>query len=73
MNEAEALAGAELRMPAATLGPLPEGTFHHHELIGCEVRDSTDVLLGRVSGGRRADGAQPAGRRRGSAARCRSR
>ena len=28
---------------------MPEGTFHHHELIGCEVRDRSDALLGRVS------------------------
>jgi 16S rRNA processing protein RimM len=48
MSDAESLAGAELRLPAAALGRLPEGTFHHHELIGCEVRDRSDVLLGRV-------------------------
>jgi 16S rRNA processing protein RimM len=48
MSEAEQLAGAELRLPAAALGRLPEGTFYHHELIGCEVRDRSDVLLGRV-------------------------
>jgi 16S rRNA processing protein RimM len=49
MSDAERLAGAELRLPAAAIGQLPEGTFHHHELIGCEVRDRSDVLLGRVS------------------------
>lgn len=48
MAEAEALAGAELRLPAEALGPLPAGTFHHHELIGCEVRDRGDALLGTV-------------------------
>ena len=48
MNEAERLAGAELRIPASELGPLPEGAFHHHQLIGCEVRDLHDVLIGRV-------------------------
>jgi 16S rRNA processing protein RimM len=46
--DAERLAGAELRVHEAALGKLPEGTFHHHELIGCEVRDRADVLLGRV-------------------------
>ena len=35
--------------PQQRLGRLPEGTFHHHELIGCEVRDRSDALLGRVS------------------------
>jgi len=49
MSEAEILAGSELRLPAAAVGRLPEGTFHHHELIGCEVRDRSDTLLGRVS------------------------
>jgi 16S rRNA processing protein RimM len=49
MSEAEILAGSELRFPAAAVGRLPEGTFHHHELIGCEVRDRSDRLLGRVS------------------------
>ena len=49
MSEAEILAGSELRLPAAAVGRLPEGTFHHHELIGCEVRDRSDALLGRVS------------------------
>ena len=48
VSDAERLAGAELRLPAASLGRLPEGTFYHHELIGCEVRDRSDALLGRV-------------------------
>jgi 16S rRNA processing protein RimM len=48
ISEAEILAGSELRVPAAAVGRLPEGTFHHHELIGCEVRDRSDVLVGRV-------------------------
>jgi 16S rRNA processing protein RimM len=49
IDEAEPLAGLEIRLPAAAVGRLPEGTFHHHELIGCEVRDRSDALLGRVS------------------------
>jgi len=48
MNDAEALAGAELWMPAASLGPLPPQTFYRHDLIGCEVRKVDDVLVGRV-------------------------
>jgi 16S rRNA processing protein RimM len=48
VEEAERLAGAELRLPAGALGPLPEGTFYHYQLIGCEVRDRSDVVLGRV-------------------------
>lgn len=49
MNDAEALAGAELRMRTADMAPLPEGTFRHHELIGCEVRDRQDRFVGRVT------------------------
>jgi 16S rRNA processing protein RimM len=48
VEDAERLAGAELRLPAADLGQLPEGTFFHYQLIGCEVRDRSDVVLGRV-------------------------
>jgi 16S rRNA processing protein RimM len=49
MSDAEALAGAELRLTASELGELPAGTFRHYELIGCEVRDTSQVLLGRVT------------------------
>jgi len=48
MSDAEQLAGVELRIPAGELGPLPERTFHHHELIGCEVRDTKGALIGLV-------------------------
>ena len=34
ISEAEVLAGWEVRLPAAAVGLLPEGTFHHHQLIG---------------------------------------
>ncbi len=49
MNDAEALAGAELKVPAATLESLPEGTFRHYDLIGCEVRDPLDGSVGTVT------------------------
>ena len=49
MNGAEALAGSELWMPAASLEPLPKGTFYRHDLVGCEVRATDDVLIGRVA------------------------
>jgi 16S rRNA processing protein RimM len=49
IDEAEALAGAELWVPQATLEPLPAGTYYRHDLIGCEVRDSADALVGRVT------------------------
>src|SRR5882672_11262285 len=37
MNDAEGLAGLELRVPLEELAPLPDGMFYHHELIGCQV------------------------------------
>jgi 16S rRNA processing protein RimM len=49
IDEAEALAGAELWVPQATLEPLPAGTYYRHDLIGCEVRDRADALVGRVT------------------------
>jgi len=49
MNDAEALAGAELWLPASTMPPLPAGTFYRHDLVGCEVRDLSDAVVGRVT------------------------
>jgi 16S rRNA processing protein RimM len=49
MNDAETLAGAELWLPESAVGPLPEGTFYRHDLVGCEVRDTRDEVLGRVT------------------------
>jgi 16S rRNA processing protein RimM len=49
MTGAEELAGAELWVPEAEAGPLPEGTFYRHELVGCEVRDVHDAPIGRVT------------------------
>jgi 16S rRNA processing protein RimM len=49
MNDAEALAGTELWMPASSLEPLPDGTFYRHELAGCEVRDTSGRRIGSVS------------------------
>jgi 16S rRNA processing protein RimM len=49
MNDAEALAGAELKVVAATLPPLPADTYYRHDLVGCEVRDEANTSLGRVA------------------------
>lgn len=48
MNDAEALAGAELWIPAAAIAPLPEGTYYRHDLVGCEVVDTTGATVGTV-------------------------
>ncbi len=48
MDDAEALAGAELKVPSSELDELPQGTYYHHELIGCEVRRADGATIGRV-------------------------
>ena len=48
MDQAETLAGAELWMPADALAPLPEGTYYRHDLVGCEVTDTSGAAIGRV-------------------------
>ena len=49
MDAAEALAGAELKVAASALAPLPAGTFYRHDLVGCDVRDVHDRTIGRVT------------------------
>jgi 16S rRNA processing protein RimM len=49
MQEAETLAGVDLWLPAASLSPLPEGTYYRHDLVGCEVRDTEDEVIGHVT------------------------
>ncbi len=50
MNDAEALAGLELRVPREALAPLPEGTFYHHDLVGCVVVTGGGQRVGTVTG-----------------------
>jgi 16S rRNA processing protein RimM len=49
MAAAEALLGAELKLPEADLPPLPAGTYYRHDLVGCEVRDTQGQPIGRVT------------------------
>jgi len=49
MNEAEALAGCELRVPVDQLAPLPANTFYHHDLVGCRVETLDGGAIGTVS------------------------
>ena len=49
MNDAEALAGAELKVRASSVPSLPAGTFYRHDLVGCEVRDTNGNMVGRVA------------------------
>ena len=48
MDDAEALAGAELKIDTSSIAPLPPGTFYHHDLMGCDVRDTADRPIGTV-------------------------
>jgi len=50
MNDAEALAGFELRVPVDRLAALPAGTFYRHELVGCRVETGSGVAVGVVRG-----------------------
>ena len=50
MNDAEALAGAELKVAAAALPPLPAQTYYRHDLVGCEVRTTDGQVVGTVTG-----------------------
>jgi 16S rRNA processing protein RimM len=50
INDAERLAGAELRIPEEDQAPLPAGTYYHHQLIGCAVVTAQGESLGTVAG-----------------------
>lgn len=49
MDEAGALAGAELKVPASAVPPLPERTYYRHDLVGCEVRTTSGRVVGTVT------------------------
>jgi len=48
MNDAETLAGLELRVPAEELAALPDGIFYHHDLVGCQVVTGAGDAVGTV-------------------------
>jgi 16S rRNA processing protein RimM len=49
ISEAKALAGAELKMSASVVPPLPANTYYRHDLVGCEVKDTAGRIIGRVT------------------------
>jgi 16S rRNA processing protein RimM len=49
IEEAERLAGAELKVPESEQTALPAGTFYHHQLIGCEVVTAAGEAIGKVA------------------------
>jgi 16S rRNA processing protein RimM len=50
MNDAELLAGQELRTEEVDADLLPEGEFFHRDLVGCEVVTEAGEPVGRVTG-----------------------
>ena len=48
IDEAETLAGAELRVPVDRLSPLPSQTFYRHDLVGCVVETADGQRVGTV-------------------------
>jgi 16S rRNA processing protein RimM len=53
VEAAEPLAGAELRVPAGWLEPLPPGSYYRHDLVGCRVHLVSGEAVGTVE---RVDG-----------------
>jgi 16S rRNA processing protein RimM len=54
VEDAERLSGCELRVPEDQLHPLADGTYYHHQLVGCLVETATGEQVGqveRVTGG----------------------
>jgi 16S rRNA processing protein RimM len=49
IDEAESLTGAVLKVPESEQRPLPEGSYYHHQLIGCEVVTAAGDAVGTVS------------------------
>lgn len=49
MDEAEALRGAELRVPEHELKPLEPGRYYTHDLVGCVTVDGAGQAIGPVT------------------------
>ena len=45
-NDAEAMAGVELRVPVGDLEALPDGMFYRHDLVGCRVETTDGAEVG---------------------------
>jgi len=49
IEDAEPLAGKELRVEQADLVALPPGAFYHHDLVGCRVETVDGLEVGTVT------------------------
>ncbi len=59
IEEAQPLAGRDLRIAEAALQPLPPGVYYHHDLVGCRVETVDGIEVGLV---RKVDGSGEATR-----------
>lgn len=48
IEQAETLAGLELRIPSEQIAALPAGTFYRHDLVGCRVETAAGETVGAV-------------------------
>ena len=48
IDQAEALRGVELRIPADDLRPLEAGAHYVHDLVGCRVETAAGALVGTI-------------------------
>ena len=54
IEDVERLSGLDLRVPEGDLHPLAEGSYYHHQLVGCVVETTAGERVGdvvRVDGG----------------------
>lgn len=49
VEDVEWLAGKDLRVPEEALTPLDEGTYYHHQLVGCAVETGDGMRIGEVT------------------------
>ena len=49
IEDAERLAGLELRVPEEALQPLQPGTYYEYQLVGCAVETTTGDVVGEVA------------------------
>lgn len=49
VEQAETLAGRELRIPEEELQPLEQGVYYHHQLVGCQVVERDGTVVGEVA------------------------
>jgi 16S rRNA processing protein RimM len=50
IEQAERLAGLELRVPPQSRDPLPDGLFYREQLVGCQVVTEDGDVVGEVAG-----------------------